>query len=209
MGYYNPIYIYGVDKFLVDAKSAGVDGLIIVDLPPEEDAELVPAGAEGRSEFHPAGDADHRRQAAAGGARQHLGLCLLRLDHRHHRQRGGRFERRRRGGRPHQAAHRLAGLRRLRHPHAGSRPRHCRSTPTARWSAPRWSMPCAAASMPRAAPPPERSARWPISRPRWRRACGAPNRPRNKPQLSGEIGCRWRLAGPCPQPPYMPSRRLA
>jgi tryptophan synthase alpha chain len=40
MGYYNPIYIYGVDKFLVDAKSAGVDGLIIVDLPPEEDIEL-------------------------------------------------------------------------------------------------------------------------------------------------------------------------
>jgi tryptophan synthase alpha chain len=40
MGYYNPIYIYGVDKFLADAKAAGVDGLIIVDLPPEEDAEL-------------------------------------------------------------------------------------------------------------------------------------------------------------------------
>ncbi len=40
MGYYNPIYIYGVDKFLVDAKSAGVDGLIVVDLPPEEDSEL-------------------------------------------------------------------------------------------------------------------------------------------------------------------------
>jgi tryptophan synthase alpha chain len=40
MGYYNPIYIYGVDRFLVDAKSAGVDGLIVVDLPPEEDAEL-------------------------------------------------------------------------------------------------------------------------------------------------------------------------
>jgi tryptophan synthase alpha chain len=40
MGYYNPIYIYGVDRFLVDAKAAGVDGLIIVDLPPEEDAEL-------------------------------------------------------------------------------------------------------------------------------------------------------------------------
>jgi tryptophan synthase alpha chain len=44
MGYYNPIYIYGVEKFLTDAKSAGVDGLIIVDLPPEEDTELcVPA----------------------------------------------------------------------------------------------------------------------------------------------------------------------
>jgi tryptophan synthase alpha chain len=40
MGYYNPIYIYGVDQFLIDAKSAGVDGLIIVDLPPEEDTEL-------------------------------------------------------------------------------------------------------------------------------------------------------------------------
>jgi tryptophan synthase alpha chain len=40
MGYYNPIYIYGVDKFLVDAKAAGVDGLIVVDLPPEEDGEL-------------------------------------------------------------------------------------------------------------------------------------------------------------------------
>lgn len=40
MGYYNPIYIYGVDKFLGDAKSAGIDGLIIVDLPPEEDDEL-------------------------------------------------------------------------------------------------------------------------------------------------------------------------
>jgi len=44
MGYFNPIYIYGVEKFLGDAKSAGVDGLIIVDLPTEEDAELcIPA----------------------------------------------------------------------------------------------------------------------------------------------------------------------
>ena len=40
MGYYNPIYIYGVERFLVDASSAGVDGLIVVDLPPEEDEEL-------------------------------------------------------------------------------------------------------------------------------------------------------------------------
>src|SRR5215213_8184963 len=40
MGYYNPIYVYGVDRFLRDAKEAGVDGLIIVDLPPEEDEEL-------------------------------------------------------------------------------------------------------------------------------------------------------------------------
>ena len=40
MGYYNPIYIYGKDTFITDALAAGVDGLIIVDLPPEEDSEL-------------------------------------------------------------------------------------------------------------------------------------------------------------------------
>ncbi len=40
MGYYNPIYAYGVDAFLTDALACGVDGLIVVDLPPEEDAEL-------------------------------------------------------------------------------------------------------------------------------------------------------------------------
>lgn len=48
MGYYNPIYIYGVDRFLRDAREAGVDGLIVVDLPPEEDEELcLPALAAG------------------------------------------------------------------------------------------------------------------------------------------------------------------
>ena len=48
MGYYNPIYSRGVDLFLVQAKAAGIDGLIIVDLPPEEDAELcIPAQAAG------------------------------------------------------------------------------------------------------------------------------------------------------------------
>jgi tryptophan synthase alpha chain len=44
MGYYNPIYIYGVDRFLTDALDAGIDGLIVVDLPPEMDDELcIPA----------------------------------------------------------------------------------------------------------------------------------------------------------------------
>ncbi|SEW06764.1 tryptophan synthase, alpha chain [Aliiroseovarius sediminilitoris] len=48
MGYYNPIYSRGVDKFLADAKAAGVDGLIVVDLPPEEDDELcIPAQKAG------------------------------------------------------------------------------------------------------------------------------------------------------------------
>ncbi|TCR68695.1 tryptophan synthase subunit alpha [Bosea sp. BK604] len=44
MGYYNPIYAYGVERFLQDARAIGIDGLIVVDLPPEEDAELcIPA----------------------------------------------------------------------------------------------------------------------------------------------------------------------
>ena len=48
MGYYNPIYSRGVAKFLADAKAAGVDGLIVVDLPPEEDGELcIPAQKAG------------------------------------------------------------------------------------------------------------------------------------------------------------------
>ncbi len=48
MGYYNPIFNHGVDQFLADAKAAGIDGLIVVDLPPEEDDELcIPAQAAG------------------------------------------------------------------------------------------------------------------------------------------------------------------
>ena len=48
MGYYNPIYSRGVDRFLTDAKAAGIDGLIVVDLPPEEDEELcIPAQKAG------------------------------------------------------------------------------------------------------------------------------------------------------------------
>ena len=48
MGYYNPIYNYGVENFLKNAKDSGIDGLIIVDLPPEEDDELcIPAQAVG------------------------------------------------------------------------------------------------------------------------------------------------------------------
>jgi tryptophan synthase alpha chain len=48
MGYYNPIYVYGVDRFLAEGRECGVDGLIVVDLPPEEDDELcLPALAAG------------------------------------------------------------------------------------------------------------------------------------------------------------------
>jgi tryptophan synthase alpha chain len=45
MGYYNPIYVYPVDRFVADASEAGVDGLIVVDVPPEEDQELRPAAS--------------------------------------------------------------------------------------------------------------------------------------------------------------------
>ena len=157
MGYYNPIYIYGVDKFLVDAKAAGVDGLIIVDLPPEEDAELCLPAMKAGLEFHPAGDADHRRQAPAGGAREHVGLCLLRLDHRHHRQRQRRFQRW--SAKPSPASSGIPNCRSASASAFAPRMPRARSprAPMAPWSAPRWSMPCAAASMPRAARPPRPS----------------------------------------------------
>ncbi len=51
MGYYNPFYIYGVEKFLADARAAGVDGLIVVDLPPEEDDELCLPALEAGMHF--------------------------------------------------------------------------------------------------------------------------------------------------------------
>ena len=63
MGYYNPIYIYGVDAFLRDAKAAGVDGLIVVDLPPEEDGELCLPALKAGLNFITAWRRRHRRQA--------------------------------------------------------------------------------------------------------------------------------------------------
>ncbi len=51
MGYYNPVFIYGVDRFIADAVAAGVDGLIIVDLPREEDSELCLPATQGGLNF--------------------------------------------------------------------------------------------------------------------------------------------------------------
>ena len=87
MGYYNPIYVYPNEAFLADAMAAGVDGLIVVDLPPEADDELCLPATAGGAQFHPPGHADDRRQAPAGGAAEHLRLPLLRVDHRHNRRR--------------------------------------------------------------------------------------------------------------------------
>ncbi len=51
MGYFNPIYIYGVDRFIADATAAGVDGMIMVDLPPEEDTEFCLPAREAGLDF--------------------------------------------------------------------------------------------------------------------------------------------------------------
>ena len=91
MGYYNPIYQYGVDRFLADFKAAGVDGLIVVDLPPEEDDELcVPALKTGVNFIRLATPTtDDKRLPTV--LQQHQRLRLLCLDHRHHRHAlGGR-----------------------------------------------------------------------------------------------------------------------
>ena len=143
MGYYNPIYVYGVERFLADAKSGRRRRADRRRSAAGGRYRIVPAGAAGGLQFHPSRHADDRRQAAAGRARQHLGLRLLRLDHRHHRRRRARPRQGRGRGGAHQAAHQAAGLRRLRRAHRRAGARHRAKAPTASWSARRWSMPCA------------------------------------------------------------------
>ena len=126
MGYYNPIYSYGNERFLADAKAAGVDGLIVVDLPPEADDELcLPAIARGINFIRlatPTTD-DKRLPAVLANTSGFVyyvsmlgitGMALAR--HRPHRRGGGKD----------QAAHHIAGGRRLRRqdrrPGAGHRP---------------------------------------------------------------------------------------
>ena len=140
MGYYNPIYIYGVDKFLADAKAAGVDGLIIVDLPPEEDEELcLPALKAGLNFIRLATPTtDDKRLPAVLANTSGFVYYVSITGITGSAQR--RFQRGRRGRGPHQAPHQAAGLRRLRRPHAGSRRARSPRAPTASWSAPRWSM---------------------------------------------------------------------
>ena len=126
MGYYNPIYIYGVDKFLADAKAAGVDGLIVVDLPPEEDEELcLPALKAGLNFIRLATPTtDDKRLPAVltntSGFVYYVSITGITgsaapdaakvVD----------------GGGAHQAPHRLAGGGRLRRQERGQRPRHRR-----------------------------------------------------------------------------------
>ena len=120
MGYYNPIYHYGVAKFLADAKAAGVDGLIVVDLPPEHDEELcIPAERRGLDFIRlatPTTD-DKRLPQVLKNTQGFLYYVAVAgvtgtksASRRCHHGGGGAAE----------TPHRSAGRRRLRHPHAGA-----------------------------------------------------------------------------------------
>ncbi len=122
-----------------EAADAGVDGVICVDLPPEEDAELGPACAAQASTTHPPRHAHHRHGAPARRARWRGRVPLLRLGRRDHRQAAGRArlasKTRSRGSRPPPTCpSRWASACARR-----SRPRRSPKSPTAWWSAPRWS----------------------------------------------------------------------
>ena len=126
MGYYNPIYTYGVERFLTDAVDAGVDGLIIVDLPPEMDDELcLPALDHGINFIRLATPTtDDKRLPAV--LKKHIRFRLLRVDDRDHRQRLAGHRQDRRRGWPYQGSHATAGLRRLRRQDGGACPHHRR-----------------------------------------------------------------------------------
>ena len=84
MGSYNPIHAYGTARFMKDAAEAGIDGFLIVDLPPEED-EVLRAPARARHRHRALPRADHRRGAAEDHPRWRERLSLLCVDRRHHR----------------------------------------------------------------------------------------------------------------------------
>ena len=126
MGYYNPIYIYGVTKFLADAKAAGVDGLIVVDLPPEEDEELcLPALKAGLNFIRlatPTTD-DKRLPAVLANTSGFVYYVSITGITGAAAPDAGKVARR---GDAHQAPHQTAGRGRLRRPHREAGARHRR-----------------------------------------------------------------------------------
>ena len=149
MGYYNPIYIYPRERFLDDAKAAGVDGLIIVDVPPEADEELcLPAIERGLNFIRlatPTTDASGCRPCWRNTSASFT-TCRLPASRARPRPTWPRFTR----SCPNQEIDRLArggGLRRE-NPGAGQAP--LRRAPTASWSARPWLMPSGIASARRA-----------------------------------------------------------
>ena len=169
MGYYNPIYVYGVDRFLADAKSAGVDGLIVVDLPPEEDAELCLPALEAGFNFirlaTPTTD-DKRLPAVlanTSGFVYYVSITGITgaagpIPPRSRTRSGG------------STAYRPSGLRRLRRAHGSAGARSAKA-PTASQSARRWSRRCARASARTARRRRQRSRRWLIWSARSPTAC--------------------------------------
>ena len=172
MGYYNPIYIYGVDKFLADAKAAGVDGLIIVDLPPEEDDELcLPALKAGLNFIRLATPTtDDKRLPAVlantSGFVYYVSITGITGAARPIPRRSATRWRASSAIPSCRSASASASERRR-------RPARSRRMPTARWSARRWSMRVRDSLDARGAgDQPRRSRRWPSWWRRWRRACG-------------------------------------
>ena len=109
MGYYNPIYARGVDAFLAEARAAGVDGLIIVDLPPEEDAELcIPAQEAGLNFIRLATPTTDDARRLPKVLQNTSGFCVLRLDDGDHGGGGCAGRCGGPGGRAHQIQHRSA-----------------------------------------------------------------------------------------------------
>ncbi len=123
MGYYNPIYVYGVERFLADAQAAGVDGLIVVDLPPEEDDELCmpaldagPATSSASRRRPPTTSACRRCSRNTSGFVYYVSITGITgaaiADYSTGRERRG----------AHQAPHAPAGRGRLRHEERRRRP---------------------------------------------------------------------------------------
>ena len=203
MGYYNPIYIYGVDKFLADAKTAGVDGLIIVDLPPEEDDELcLPAMKAGLNFIRLATPTtDDKRLPAVlantSGFVYYVSITGITGSASADSERGRRAVARikRHTG--------FAGLRRLRHPHAGGRARDRRTADgavvgTALVDALRGSLDAEGRATAKTV-----GAVADLAASLAQGVRGEPNRPRNKPQLRWRQRVKRRLAGLRPGPPYI------
>jgi tryptophan synthase alpha chain len=117
MGYYNPIYIYGNDRFIADSVAAGVDGLIIVDLPPEEDSELcIPARDAGLNVVRLITPTSHdQRLPGHFGTSQRI--CLLCICYRHYRHGKRRGDQHCRCLSAHPQTDRSSNCNRIWHPH--------------------------------------------------------------------------------------------
>ena len=194
MGYFNPIYIYGVERFLADAKAAGVDGLIVVDLPPEEDDELcLPALRAGLAFIRlatPTTDDKRLPAVLANTAGFVYYVSITGIT-------GAAtpdFGRVADGGRRGSSVTRRFPSCRLRGEDAARTPPRSRRAPTVSWSAPRSSTRSRARSTPRAGRPRKRSSQWSSWCKSWPTACARSRRPRRRsPTTSWPDLSRYRV----------------